>query len=732
MENKIYCLVKMLKADRVRRQRFTAVMIVLSMIVSSTVFWQLHSTGNALTDEFLCGMSEHKHTVECLSQELKCSDESEDHEHTSQCYETVFSCGERSHLHTVQCRSDISADIETEEDWEATLPEETADDLCENIVAVAESQLGYTESTKNFIIADDGVTRRGYTRYGEWYGNRYGDWNTLFAYFCLYYAEVTEKELPYGSGCWAWTEELKKAELFNSPEDITVKIGDLVFFDTDSDEKADRVGIVSEIMEDEEDGITITAIEGDLDGKVDKAEYSMEDEKLVGFVSMDKLAESVTLSPEDAETADIEDVTDDTVNKPEDSTEEEPSESETLPSEDAETPTIEDVTDGMADTPEQSTENEELSESELPMLPFGAPNIVAYANNGTPDMIINGSSNNTLNDNRLVVTEGEKITIEIKLYNDKNAHPSAYFEEVDKTTYDEAKSWLRFENNGKYYTSPANIWPSDNLANVNAEYVPNSDGTFTFKKVFTAAAPESGQSQREYTITYNSCDAGSNENLYVRSTKSYFNIISPTSEPNTSSASNPYIVKSGTPVTVEIRLVEASTRGGAGYTVLNDEEYNNQSFGGAAWQYFEVDGKKFFTAANSWGINSPDTTTGRKFSFDSTTNELICSETFTLNLEADKTERSVTYTFKDDVNKNLYLKVVPDTSTPTPDHQPPEIKMYSCRFCCICLIPSGSSHHVLYNSSFHNRSELSKIHNPVSPVCSPYIYIRTDMQISLA
>ena len=35
--------------------------------------------------------------------------------------------------------------------------------------------LEVTESEKNYIVANDGETRQGITRYGQWYGNPYGD-----------------------------------------------------------------------------------------------------------------------------------------------------------------------------------------------------------------------------------------------------------------------------------------------------------------------------------------------------------------------------------------------------------------------------------------------------------------------------------------------------------------------------------------------------------------------------
>jgi hypothetical protein len=41
--------------------------------------------------------------------------------------------------------------------------------------ALTRTQLGYTESTRNYEVMEDGETIKGCTRYGEWYGMPYDD-----------------------------------------------------------------------------------------------------------------------------------------------------------------------------------------------------------------------------------------------------------------------------------------------------------------------------------------------------------------------------------------------------------------------------------------------------------------------------------------------------------------------------------------------------------------------------
>ena len=101
--------------------------------------------------------------------------------------------------------------MENAEEWEKTLPEELSGDWAADVLAIAESQLGYRESKDNYIVAEDGSTK-GYTRYGEWYGDPYGHWCAMFVSFCLSYGQVDEEQMPLDSNCQNWIETLSKEE----------------------------------------------------------------------------------------------------------------------------------------------------------------------------------------------------------------------------------------------------------------------------------------------------------------------------------------------------------------------------------------------------------------------------------------------------------------------------------------------------------------------------------------
>ena len=72
----------------------------------------------------------------------------------------------------------------------------------EDLTMIAETQIGVKESTANFTLSENGE-RKGITRYGQWYGEPYGDWDAMFVSFCLNYAEVPYNSVPRAGSCGA-------------------------------------------------------------------------------------------------------------------------------------------------------------------------------------------------------------------------------------------------------------------------------------------------------------------------------------------------------------------------------------------------------------------------------------------------------------------------------------------------------------------------------------------------
>lgn len=378
---------KKLKSDKTRHLRTAAIMLILSLIVTTNVFWSLRQTGIALAGDAACGIEEHRHTEECIAKTLVCplsedghihTDDcyaaqltdvhteavltcdltDEPHEHTDACYETrhvdgydetilscdsteeahthddscytvthmdgydesvlvcgltvqphvhtddcytvqtveayeqpllicdlseephthtddcweiTYICGKEEHTHSIECYSDENADVETPLDWQEMFDGYSTGDLPKDLVNIAKSQIGYTESERNFQIDDDG-NRHGYTRYGAWYGAPYSDWSAMFVSFCLNYAGSDPSETPFNIGANAMASAWAELGKYAAAREYTPQSGDLVFFSDHT------VGIVTEIY-----GYTIHVVMGDTDDAVAALELLMTDPSITGW-----------------------------------------------------------------------------------------------------------------------------------------------------------------------------------------------------------------------------------------------------------------------------------------------------------------------------------------------------------------------------------------------------------------------------------------------------------------
>lgn len=268
--------IQILRADRVKRRYALAILFFLSVLVALGVTWQMRITGITLTGDAYCGYTEHEHSEDCYAETLVCGlEESEEHTHTDACYEKALVCGLEEHVHTLACYSDSSADVETEKDWEATLPE-LVGIWREDVVEIADSQVGYTESERNYIVDNNGE-RKGYTRYGAWYGSEYGDWSAMFASWCVHYAGIDSDAMPYASGCENWIVRLEKNGQYTDDAASALVPGNLIFFDQDGDGQADRVGILTQAENTE-----LTVIAGDVDEAVLELTCDLADETILG------------------------------------------------------------------------------------------------------------------------------------------------------------------------------------------------------------------------------------------------------------------------------------------------------------------------------------------------------------------------------------------------------------------------------------------------------------------
>ena len=234
------------------------------------------------TWELVCGQEEHTHSEACTQNEQEetvfCGKDAHTHGEACRDENGELVCGTEEHTHSLACYADPTADVETAEAWEQTFAGVTlTGNWRQDTLAIAETQLGYAESTKNYVVAEDGETVKGYTRYGAWCEEPYGDWNVMFLTFCLHYAGV--EGVPPDRDCGGWVTSW--ADAFEPAQSHTPAVGDLVLFDRDGDGTADRAGLVAQITDS-----GFAAMEGDAEDAVRLLAYGADDPGILGYINL--------------------------------------------------------------------------------------------------------------------------------------------------------------------------------------------------------------------------------------------------------------------------------------------------------------------------------------------------------------------------------------------------------------------------------------------------------------
>ena len=244
------------------------------------------------TWELVCGQEEHTHSEACTQNEQEetvfCGKDTHTHGEACRDENGELVCGTEEHTHSLACYADPGADVETAELWEQTFAGVTlTGNWRQDTLAIAETQLGYAESTKNYVVAEDGETVKGYTRYGAWCEEPYGDWNVMFLTFCLHYAGV--EGVPPDRDCGGWVTSW--ADAFEPAQSHTPAVGDLVLFDRDGDGTADRAGLVAQITDS-----GFAAMEGDAEDAVRLLTYGADDPGILGYINLPEGAKEFTLT----------------------------------------------------------------------------------------------------------------------------------------------------------------------------------------------------------------------------------------------------------------------------------------------------------------------------------------------------------------------------------------------------------------------------------------------------
>ena len=188
-------------------------------------------------------------------------------------------CGIENHEHEDSCYSDPTADVEDEQAWQVFAIEDASLAPAEALARVAQAQLGYEESEHNYAVLKDG-SHAGYTRYGQWVGDSYAEWNAPFVAFCLQYAGIDEDEYPRGVDAESWVEALRTQGLYedHAKSAYEPQRGDLVFC-TSGDGRL-LVGITEGFDTDKDE---VELVIGGLTHEVCQRRLAWPDRDLVGF-----------------------------------------------------------------------------------------------------------------------------------------------------------------------------------------------------------------------------------------------------------------------------------------------------------------------------------------------------------------------------------------------------------------------------------------------------------------
>ena len=330
------------KRQKKRRKIGVAVTLLVVLVIGSVV-GVLMQYGVAMTGDAKCGIEEHTHTEECYTDELVCGqeegeghihtdecyemiqelicgqeegeehahteecyqevqgelicgqEESEGHTHTEDCYEEQLTCGKEEHVHTDACYIDRNADVEDASMWDAQYADaEWKGAWGEDLVTAAKAQIGYKESSDNYVGADDG-SHKGYTRYGQFAGDAYTDWDAAFVNFCMHYAGLEVLNLfPKVTDTADWYNEFQNGSSQNSdylaaPQGYEPKAGDIIFMVRENEERDSQMGVVSSYNKETNE---IKVIEGNSENEVKENKYRADDRYITAYLKLTEVEES--------------------------------------------------------------------------------------------------------------------------------------------------------------------------------------------------------------------------------------------------------------------------------------------------------------------------------------------------------------------------------------------------------------------------------------------------------
>lgn len=281
---------------RQNRGRWLVILAVMAALVAAATAYALVRPAITLESPTYCGREEHTHTAACYTGIATGE--------TAATPETA-ACGKEEHTHTLACYADPRADVEDAALWAQSVAQaELTGDWPHDAAAVAQTQLSYTASEKNYTVDADGETKHPYTRYGAWGGDAYADWNLPFVNFCLHYAGVPTDSFPQADTLAALLQWLTDDPArYAAADGYTPQPGDVALL-AENGTDVSAVGIVAELCPATDDeAAKVAVIEADASGTVRRVEYAQGDAQLAGYAI---LPQNPDYTPAAAETAEPE------------------------------------------------------------------------------------------------------------------------------------------------------------------------------------------------------------------------------------------------------------------------------------------------------------------------------------------------------------------------------------------------------------------------------------------
>ena len=209
------------RENRHTLQRYTAFVLALAMITTLFVNWQLHGVGISMTAQYQCGEEEHTHTADCYTKVLTCGYEEGELENADE-----VAAAAATSQPTVEAES-MPLALEPQIEF---VPHEHTEDCYTEVQPLTCMEEEHVHDDDCFDPAD-GVTLRYYSRYGQSYGNPYGEWDVMFLSYCLKYAGIPQSAIPQEASVLALRSSMSDMDwLLDGEDGSAANVGDIVIY----------------------------------------------------------------------------------------------------------------------------------------------------------------------------------------------------------------------------------------------------------------------------------------------------------------------------------------------------------------------------------------------------------------------------------------------------------------------------------------------------------------------